>query len=103
MALGPAPFEGSERSLTHDNGSCNANVCVRYAATGAPRKLRESATVNGRKDEQIVVRVPPDLMTAIRDHQRTMQAARPFERVTVASAVRDLLATGLTAAKRRKR
>jgi predicted DNA binding CopG/RHH family protein len=58
----------------------------------------------GPKDAQVVVRMPSALLEAVKAHQRAMQAERPFERVTAAVAIRDLLARGLTStAKPKKR
>ncbi len=49
----------------------------------------------GPKDTQVAVRMPSPLLEAVKAHQRTMQAERPFERVTTAQAIRDLLTRGL--------
>jgi len=48
--------------------------------------MRESSLVAGRKDRQIVVRVPERLYAAIEEHRRELQAARPFENITAAAA-----------------
>lgn len=57
----------------------------------------------GPKSEQLVIRVPTDLLDAIKEHQRAMQAERPYDVVTLAGAARDLLVSGLAAKRRRKR
>jgi hypothetical protein len=47
--------------------------------------------------------MPKALAEAIEAHRRTLEQARPFERVTSAAAVRDLLAHGIAAVKKPKR
>jgi hypothetical protein len=63
----------------------------------------QSALVEGKKDRQLVLRLPAALLAAVEKHRLELEAARPFERITMAGAVRDLLALALTIkAKRRK-
>jgi len=66
---------------------------------------RESRLMAGPKDAQVVVRMPTPLLEAVKAHQRKLQDARPFERITLAVAVRDLLAIalGVTRAKEQPR
>jgi hypothetical protein len=49
-----------------------------------------------------VVRVPEQLRKAIEAHRQKLQAERPFENVTMAGAVRDLLAQALAKARKRR-
>ena len=54
--------------------------------------------MNGKKSEQLVVRISGELLQAVKQHQARMQARRPFDRITTGAAVRDLLARAVVSA-----
>lgn len=64
------------------------------------QRMRESRLVAGKKDSQIVLRLPQELLEVLKAHQRELQAARPYESVSLAAATRDLLAQAVAKKKR---
>ena len=77
-----------------------ASVC--YNVPGMVQRMRESRLVAGKKDSQLVLRLPQELLEALKAHQAELQAARPFESVSLAAATRDLLAQAFAKKKKRR-
>ena len=63
--------------------------------SGVGDRLCEGGKVTAKKDRQVVLRLPSALVAELEKHKRELQKARPFERVSLAAAVRDLLAVAL--------
>jgi hypothetical protein len=53
--------------------------------------------MEGRKDRQLVLRLPQKLLEAVEAHRAELQRRAPYERITMAHAVRSLLARAIEA------